>query len=64
MKCLHVHVGVEDFAQSIRFHAALFAAEPELGEVYDRLKAADSAYCAPALPQSAQPSSCSTSCAG
>ena len=28
MKRLHVHVGVEDFAQSIRFYSTLFAAEP------------------------------------
>lgn len=164
MKRLHVHVGVEDLAQSIRFYSSLFGAAPtvakadyakwmledprvnfaisaghatrgvehlgiqvedeaELTEVYDRLKAADrpvleegsttccyaksekswiadpqgvvweaflthgdstvyggapalgsltaqsanaaaSACCAPALPKSAQPSSCSTSCAG
>lgn len=162
MKRLHVHVGVEDLAQSIRFYSSLFGAEPtvakadyakwmledprvnfaisaghatrgvehlgiqvedeaELAEVYDRLKAADrpvleegsttccyaksekswiadpqgvvweafltradstvyggapalgsltaqsanaadSACCAPALPQSAKAASCSTSC--
>lgn len=28
MKRLHVHVGVEDLAQSIRFYSTLFAAEP------------------------------------
>ncbi len=28
MKRLHVHVGVEDLAQSIQFYSALFAAEP------------------------------------
>jgi catechol 2,3-dioxygenase-like lactoylglutathione lyase family enzyme len=28
MKRLHVHVGVEDLDQSIRFYSALFAAEP------------------------------------
>ena len=28
MKRLHVHVGVHDLKQSIRFYAALFAAEP------------------------------------
>lgn len=28
MKRLHVHVGVEDLAQSIRFYSALFGAEP------------------------------------
>jgi catechol 2,3-dioxygenase-like lactoylglutathione lyase family enzyme len=28
MKHFHVHIGVEDLAQSIRFYAALFAAEP------------------------------------
>jgi catechol 2,3-dioxygenase-like lactoylglutathione lyase family enzyme len=28
MKRLHVHVAVDDLAQSIRFYAALFAAEP------------------------------------
>lgn len=164
MKRLHVHVGVEDLAQSIRFYSALFGAEPtvtktdyakwmledprvnfaisaghaskgvehlgiqvetetELAEVYGRLKtadrpaleegattccyarsekswiadpqgvvwetflthgeatvygggpalenlsaqsanAADAACCTPALPQSAQASSCSTTCAG
>jgi catechol 2,3-dioxygenase-like lactoylglutathione lyase family enzyme len=82
MKRLHVHLGVDDLAASIRFYSALFAAEPtvrkpdyakwmlenprvnfaishgrgpsgihhlgiqvenavELGEVYDRLKAAE-----------------------
>ena len=82
MKRLHVHMGVEDLATSIRFYSTLFATEPtvrkpdyakwmlenprvnfaisqgrgavgihhlgiqvddkeELGEVYDRLKAAD-----------------------
>ena len=28
MKRLHVHVAVDDLAQSIRFYATLFAAEP------------------------------------
>lgn len=28
MKRLHVHVGVDDLAQSIRFYSTLFAAEP------------------------------------
>lgn len=28
MKRLHVHVGVEDLAQSIKFYSALFGAEP------------------------------------
>jgi len=28
MKRLHIHVGVEDLAQSIRFYSALFGAEP------------------------------------
>ena len=28
MKRLHVHLGVEDLAQSIRFYSTLFAAEP------------------------------------
>ena len=28
MKRMHVHVGVDDLAQSIRFYSALFAAEP------------------------------------
>jgi catechol 2,3-dioxygenase-like lactoylglutathione lyase family enzyme len=28
MKRLHVHVGVEDLARSIRFYSSLFAAEP------------------------------------
>jgi hypothetical protein len=28
MKCLHVHVSVEDLAQSTRFYSTLFAAEP------------------------------------
>src|SRR3954447_12275375 len=28
MKRLHVHVSVEDLAQSIRFYSTLFAAEP------------------------------------
>ena len=28
MKRLHVHVGVHDLKQSIRFYSALFAAEP------------------------------------
>ena len=28
MKRLHVHVGVEDIARSVRFYSALFAAEP------------------------------------
>ena len=30
MKRLHVHVGVDDLAQSIRFYSTLFAAEPSL----------------------------------
>lgn len=30
MKRLHVHVSVEDIAQSIRFYSALFAAEPAI----------------------------------
>jgi catechol 2,3-dioxygenase-like lactoylglutathione lyase family enzyme len=30
MKRLHVHVGVEDLAQSIRFYSTLFAAEPSV----------------------------------
>lgn len=30
MKRLHVHVGVEDLAQSIRFYSTLFAAKPTL----------------------------------
>jgi catechol-2,3-dioxygenase len=30
MKRLHVHVSVEDIAQSTRFYAALFAAEPSV----------------------------------
>lgn len=30
MKRLHVHVGVEDLAQSIRFYATLFGAEPSV----------------------------------
>ncbi len=30
MKRLHVHVGVDDLEQSIRFYAALFAAEPSV----------------------------------
>ena len=28
MKRLHVHVSVDDLAQSIRFYSTLFAAEP------------------------------------
>ena len=28
MKRLHIHVGVEDLAHSIRFYSALFGAEP------------------------------------
>ena len=28
MKRLHVHVSVEDLAQSVRFYSTLFAAEP------------------------------------
>jgi catechol 2,3-dioxygenase-like lactoylglutathione lyase family enzyme len=28
MKRMHVHVGVEDLAQSVRFYSTLFAAEP------------------------------------
>ena len=28
MKRLHVHVSVEDIAQSVRFYSTLFAAEP------------------------------------
>jgi catechol 2,3-dioxygenase-like lactoylglutathione lyase family enzyme len=28
MKRLHVHVSVEDLAQSVRFYTTLFAAEP------------------------------------
>ena len=28
MKRLHVHVGVNDLAQSVRFYATLFAAQP------------------------------------
>nr|WP_310523059.1 ArsI/CadI family heavy metal resistance metalloenzyme [Polymorphobacter sp.] len=28
MKRMHVHVGVDDLAQSVRFYSALFAAEP------------------------------------
>jgi catechol 2,3-dioxygenase-like lactoylglutathione lyase family enzyme len=30
MKRLHVHVGVEDLAKSIRFYSTLFAAEPSI----------------------------------
>jgi catechol 2,3-dioxygenase-like lactoylglutathione lyase family enzyme len=30
MKRLHVHVSVEDIAQSVRFYSTLFAAEPEV----------------------------------
>jgi catechol 2,3-dioxygenase-like lactoylglutathione lyase family enzyme len=30
MKRLHVHVSVDDLAQSIRFYSTLFAAEPTL----------------------------------
>src|SRR2546421_47129 len=30
MKRLHVHVGVDDLAQSIRFYSTLFAAEPSV----------------------------------
>ena len=30
MKRLHVHVGVEDLAQSIRFYSTLFASEPSV----------------------------------
>ncbi|HUN51125.1 MAG TPA: ArsI/CadI family heavy metal resistance metalloenzyme, partial [Candidatus Sulfotelmatobacter sp.] len=30
MKRLHVHVAVEDLARSVRFYAALFAAEPNV----------------------------------
>jgi len=30
MKRLHVHVGVHDLAQSIRFYSALFASEPSV----------------------------------
>src|SRR5882672_1484423 len=30
MKRLHVHVGVHDLAQSIRFYSALFAAQPSV----------------------------------
>lgn len=30
MKRLHVHLGVEDLAQSIRFYSTLFAAEPSV----------------------------------
>ena len=29
MKRLHVHVSVEDIAQSVRFYSTLFAAEPD-----------------------------------
>jgi catechol 2,3-dioxygenase-like lactoylglutathione lyase family enzyme len=32
MKRLHVHVAVEDLAQSVRFYSALFAAEPTVLE--------------------------------
>ena len=32
MKRMHVHVSVEDLAQSVRFYAALFAAEPTVLE--------------------------------
>jgi catechol 2,3-dioxygenase-like lactoylglutathione lyase family enzyme len=32
MKRLHVHVGVDDLAQSIRFYSALFAAEPSVAK--------------------------------
>lgn len=28
MKCLHIHVGVDDLERSIRFYSALFGAEP------------------------------------
>ena len=30
MKRLHVHVGVEDLAQSVRFYSTLFGAEPNV----------------------------------
>src|SRR5438270_4806522 len=30
MKRLHVHVGVDDLAQSIRFYSTLFASEPSV----------------------------------
>jgi catechol 2,3-dioxygenase-like lactoylglutathione lyase family enzyme len=30
MKRLHVHVGVHDLDQSIRFYSALFASEPSV----------------------------------
>lgn len=30
MKCLHVHVAVDDLRQSIRFYSTLFAAEPSV----------------------------------
>lgn len=32
MKRLHVHVGVDDLAESIRFYSALFAAEPTVAK--------------------------------
>jgi catechol 2,3-dioxygenase-like lactoylglutathione lyase family enzyme len=32
MKRMHVHVGVDDLAQSVRFYSALFAAEPTVLE--------------------------------
>lgn len=32
MKRLHVHVGVDDLAQSIRFYSTLFAAEPTVAK--------------------------------
>ena len=32
MKRLHVHVAVEDLAQSVRFYSTLFAAEPTVLE--------------------------------
>jgi catechol 2,3-dioxygenase-like lactoylglutathione lyase family enzyme len=32
MKRLHVHVSVDDLAQSIRFYSALFAAEPAIAK--------------------------------
>jgi hypothetical protein len=28
MKCLHIHVAVDNLAESTRFYSALFAAEP------------------------------------
>jgi catechol 2,3-dioxygenase-like lactoylglutathione lyase family enzyme len=33
MKRLHVHVGVNDLAQSIRFYSTLFAAEPTVRKI-------------------------------